>query len=89
MHEKRWETCQEGQKEDDSSNDDYDYSGDADWETEMQSAVPLDWKPYQRPGETRWMIERNAAAAGFAGYFHAELKYLKWRAEQEPDEQTE
>lgn len=87
-HEKRWETCQEGQQEDDSSNDDYDYSGDADWEAEMQSAVPPDWKPYLRPGETRWMIERNAAAAGFAGYFHSELKYLKWRLEQEADEQT-
>jgi len=87
-HEKRWEACHEGQQEDDSWDDDYDYSGDADWEAEMQSAVPPDWKPYMRPGETRWMIERNAAAAGFTVYFHSELKYLKWRAEREADGQA-
>lgn len=52
----------------------------------MQNAIPPDWRPYLRPWETRWVIERNAAAAGFAGYFHAELKYLKWRAEQEADQ---
>ena len=54
----------------------------------MQSAIPLDWRPYRRWGETRWVIERNAAAAGFAGYFHAELKYLKWLAGQEADQQA-
>lgn len=56
-----------------------------DWEAIMQSAILLDWRPYLRPGETRWVIELNAAAAGFAGYLHAELKYLKWRAEQDAD----
>lgn len=60
----------------------------ADLKAEMQSAIPLDWRPYLRSGETRRVIERNAAAAGFAGYFHAEFKYLKWRAEQEVDQQA-
>ncbi|RLM24764.1 DNA mismatch repair protein MutL [Brenneria alni] len=44
--------------------------------------VPEHWKPYMNPGETRWMIERNAAAAGFSGW-EGELGYLRWRTEQE------
>jgi hypothetical protein len=32
-----------------------------------------------KPGETAWLLERNAAAAGF---IHV-TDYLKWRAEQE------
>lgn len=54
----------------------------------MQSAISPDWKPYLRQGETRWVIERNAAAVGFKGYFHAELKYLKLLAGQEADQQA-
>lgn len=79
---KRWEHGDEA--------DDHDMScsGDSLWEEEMQNKLPKDWEPYLRPGETRWMIERNAVAAGFTGYFHAELNYLKWRAEQEADEQA-
>lgn len=76
--EKRWEGRE--------SVDDWLCSDDQSWE-EAQEAIPEDWKPYLRPGETRWMIERNAAAAGFTfmGHFRAELYYLKWRAAQEEE----
>ncbi|WP_034948949.1 ATP-binding protein [Erwinia oleae] len=40
-----------------------------------ESPVPSDWLPFLHEGETRWSIERNAAAAGFM----KELDYLEWR----------
>ncbi|WP_409160593.1 ATP-binding protein [Pectobacterium sp. B2J-2] len=52
------------------------------WEqdTDDELVIPESWKPYMQPDETRWMIERNAAAAGFCGW-KGELEYLRWRAE--------
>ncbi|MGQ5291604.1 ATP-binding protein [Pectobacterium actinidiae] len=56
------------------------------WEQEPDDGsellIPESWTPYMRPEETRWMIERNAAAAGFCGW-QAELDYLRWRTEQD------
>ncbi|EOS93055.1 DNA mismatch repair protein MutL, partial [Erwinia tracheiphila PSU-1] len=37
--------------------------------------LPERWKPLVREGETRWSLERNAAAAGF---FDVD-DYLQWR----------
>ncbi len=49
-------------------------------ETEAIIAVmPAGWLPLVKDGETRWMIERNAAAAGFM----RETDYLRWRADNE------
>lgn len=41
----------------------------------LEKELPTDWLPFLQEGETRWSIERNAAAAGF----FRELDYLKWR----------
>ncbi|MFP9450732.1 hypothetical protein AB6D61_03855 [Pectobacterium brasiliense] len=51
---------------------------------EPEPLIPEQWKPYMHPEETRWMIERNAAAAGFCGW-QAEFNYLRWRSEQDHD----
>lgn len=40
-----------------------------------EASVPSDWLPLMQEGETRWSIERNAAAAGFI----REMDYLEWR----------
>lgn len=40
--------------------------------------MPADWLSMVKEGETRWMIERNAAAG-----FMRETDYLRWRAEAE------
>ncbi|WGC20711.1 ATP-binding protein [Enterobacter ludwigii] len=49
-------------------------------ETEAHlTSMPADWLSLVKEGETRWMIERNAAAAGFM----RETDYLRWRAEVE------
>ncbi|USL59040.1 ATP-binding protein [Pantoea ananatis] len=45
----------------------------------LASDIPEHWHPLVRDGETRWMIERNAAAAGF----FSEMDYLKWRHSNE------
>ncbi|MBS1206101.1 MAG: mismatch repair protein MutL [Proteobacteria bacterium] len=56
---------------DDLYNQDFDQS--------PERAIPADWLPFVREGETRWMVERNAAAAGFM----REKDYLHWRKENE------
>ncbi|HHT8253730.1 TPA: hypothetical protein ACT2TS_004771 [Citrobacter braakii] len=43
------------------------------------SGMPAGWLPLVKEGETRWMIERNAASAGFL----CEEDYLRWRADNE------
>lgn len=43
------------------------------------AGMPADWLPLVKEGETRWMIERNAAAAGFL----CEEDYLLWRRDNE------
>ena len=48
-----------------------------DFEQPLERDIPVDWRPLVRDGETRWMIERNAAAAGF----FREMDYLEWRKE--------
>ncbi|UWM63536.1 hypothetical protein [Enterobacter sp. CP102] len=49
-------------------------------ETEATIAVmPAEWLPLVKDGETPWMIERNATAAGFM----CETDYLRWRADNE------
>lgn len=50
-----------------------------DFEQPIERDIPVDWRPFVRDGETRWMIERNAAAAGFL----CEMDYLEWRKENE------
>ncbi|MBK0096669.1 ATP-binding protein [Erwinia sp. S63] len=50
-----------------------------DIEPATERAVPSDWLPYLQEGETRWSIERNAAAAGFVH----EMDYLEWRHGQQ------
>lgn len=75
--EKRWE---DGGK-------DYDFSCNEDVENNVPDVIPHEWQPYLCAGETRWMIERNAAAAGFSS-FHAELDYLQWRKDQEAGDKT-
>ncbi|WP_354691978.1 hypothetical protein [Phytobacter sp. RSE-02] len=46
-----------------------------DFDQPLERDIPVDWRPLVRDGETRWMIERNAAAAGFLW----EMDYLEWR----------
>ncbi|MBK4716166.1 MULTISPECIES: ATP-binding protein [Tenebrionibacter/Tenebrionicola group] len=63
------------------------YWAEKPWETaRMQKILSKPGLPYSddmlalvKPGETAWLLERNAAAAGF---IHV-TDYLKWRAEQE------
>ena len=43
------------------------------------AGMPAGWLPLVKEGETRWMIERNAAAAGFL----CEEDYLLWRRNNE------
>lgn len=50
-------------------------------ETPRLHLYPDDIQALIRPGETDWLLERNAAAAGF---MHVE-GYLTWRDEQEDD----
>lgn len=50
-----------------------------DFDQPLERDIPVDWRPLVRDGETRWMIERNAAAAGF----FREMDYLEWRKENE------
>ncbi|MHA7594352.1 ATP-binding protein [Pantoea sp. XAF26B01_ASV70] len=45
----------------------------------LASDIPEHWRPLVRDNETRWMIERNAAAAGFLW----EPDYLEWRQSNE------
>jgi hypothetical protein len=46
----------------------------------MTERLPYaDWLPLVKEGETRWMIECNAAAAGFL----REEYYLLWRRDNE------
>ncbi|WP_349843993.1 ATP-binding protein [Pantoea dispersa] len=40
-----------------------------------EQSLPAEWLPFIVEGETRWSIERNAAAAGFV----REMDYLEWR----------
>ncbi|UDJ82114.1 ATP-binding protein [Kosakonia oryzae] len=55
------------------------YDQDFDQSPESERAIPADWLPFVREGETRWMVERNTAAAGFMW----EMDYLHWRKENE------
>ncbi|MBP2195078.1 ATP-binding protein [Pantoea cypripedii] len=50
-----------------------------DFDQPLEKKVPADWLPYMQEGETRWSIERNAAAAGFM----QALDYLEWRRDSD------
>ncbi|EPB9494583.1 TPA: ATP-binding protein [Pseudomonas aeruginosa] len=62
--------------------EDYDQADDLDLDNSGSDPVARlseDAQTLVRPGETAWMLERNAAAAGF---YRIE-EYLKWRASME------
>ncbi|EBV2165541.1 ATP-binding protein [Salmonella enterica subsp. enterica serovar Eastbourne] len=52
---------------------------DQDFDQSPEREIPADWLPFVREGETRWMVERNTAAAGFMW----EMDYLLWRKKNE------
>lgn len=57
------------------SQDEAEYLYEPDFEQSTEKSIPDDWLPFLHEGETRWMISRNAAAAGFM----REVDYLRWR----------
>lgn len=61
------------------ASDDAEEVYEQDFEQPLDKGIPADWLPFIRAGETRWMIERNAAAAGF----FRESDYLQWRQDNE------
>ncbi|KDE34197.1 DNA mismatch repair protein MutL [Kosakonia radicincitans UMEnt01/12] len=56
-----------------------DFLYEQDFDQSLEKNVPADWHPFMQEGETRWSIERNAAAAGFM----REMDYLLWRKKNE------
>ncbi|ADF60013.1 MULTISPECIES: ATP-binding protein [Enterobacteriaceae] len=59
-----------------------DFLYEQDFDQPLGENVPADWLPFMQEGETRWSIERNAAAAGFI----REMDYLEWRRDSAIDD---